>query len=284
MGISNVCVIGCGLMGRQIALNAALHGFRARAFDSSQAARADTERWAADYLAGRVAKGRLTQEQADAAAGQFAVSPTLEHACDGADMVIEAIIEDVAAKTELLRRVSALVRGDSIIATNSSYMPSSMFAGCVSSPGRLLNLHYFNPALVMKVVEVVGGEHTLPETVATAADFVRAVGKQPVILSREIEGFVVNRILRAIKDEAYSLLESGIATAQDIDAGVELGLGHPMGPFRLTDLTGIDLNYAVNERRLKETGEKPPGYDTVKRKYEAGQWGRKSGRGFYEYD
>ena len=114
-------------------------------------------------------------------------------------------------------------------------------------------------------------------------DFAVANGKTPIRVNKEIEGFVVNRVLRAIRDEAFFLVEDGVCTAEDLDTGVELGLNHPMGPFRLLDLTGIDLNYMASDRRWKETGVKPHGYDIVKAKYEAHEWGRKTGKGFYDY-
>ncbi len=158
-----------------------------------------------------------------------------------------------------------------------------MFRDYLTNPERLANIHYFSPALVMKVVEVVKGEHTSEATAEFLLKFAERTGKVPILLRKEIDGFIVNRILRAIKDEAYNLLEQGIASAEDIDRGVELGLNHPMGPFRLTDFTGIDLNYMANERRLVETGIKPPGYDIVKQKYDAHEWGRKTGKGFYDY-
>ena len=145
-------------------------------------------------------------------------------------------------------------------------------------------MHYFNPALVMKLVEVVQGEHTADETVQAIVDFAIKTGKTPIRVKNEIDGFVVNRILRAIRDEAFYLIEQDICTPEDLDIGVELGLGHPMGPFRLLDLTGLDLNYLSSERRYQETGVKPAGYDIVKAKYEAHEWGRKTGKGFYEYE
>lgn len=281
--INKVCVIGCGQMGRQIGLNTAIYGFEVRLTDTSPDARESAQAWAAQYLEGRIVKGALSHEQAETALEKFIITGTLEDACAQADLIIEAVVEDREVKSKLFQHLDNCAPKDAIIATNSSYMVSSMFAGDISDPGRLANMHYFNPALVMKVVEIVRGPHTSQETVEKLMDFARSTGKEPILIAKEIDGFIVNRILRAIKDEAYYLLENGIASVQDIDKGVELGLKHPMGPFRLTDFTGIDLNYMAYERRLAETGKKPPGYDIVKQKYEAGEWGKKTGKGFYEY-
>jgi 3-hydroxybutyryl-CoA dehydrogenase len=145
-------------------------------------------------------------------------------------------------------------------------------------------MHFFNPALVMKLVEIVQGEHVSETTAATVMDVARRMGKIPVLLRREIYGFLVNRIITAINKEAFSLFEMGIASYEDIDLAVENGLGHPLGPFRLMDLTGIDLAYDIGMERFRETGEpadRPS--PTVVEKYARGEWGRKVGKGFYEY-
>lgn len=281
--IHNVCVIGAGLMGKQIALNAARHGYRVFLNDSFPNAVSGAENWAKEYLAGRVSKGKMTQEQADATFDNLFFTTDLAMAAKEADLVIEAIIEDRAAKEELFRTLNGLAPKDAILATNSSFMVSSLFAGCVDRPERLANLHYFNPALVMKLNEVVQGSHTSKETVDALMDFARKTGKDPIWVRREIDGFIANRIVRVVKNEALYLLEEGIATAPEIDTAVEKGLNYPMGPFRLMDLTGIDLSYLASKRVLDETGVKQPGFDKIKEMYEAGRWGKKSGHGWYDY-
>lgn len=281
--IKKVCVAGGGLMGRQIALNAAIHGFDTYLTDSVGDVLAAVEKWSGEYLAGRVAKGKLTQEQADAAKANFHLCPELKDAAEGAQLVIEAILEDRDVKLDFYKKVGAIAPEDAIWASNSSWMPSSTFIGCVSNPGRLANIHYFNPALAMKLVEVVRGEHTADDTVQTLVEFSVVNGKTPIRVNKEIEGFVVNRVLRALRDEAFYLVDEGVCTPQEVDLGVELGLNYPMGPFRLLDLTGIDLNYLSSTTRWKETGIKPHGYDIIKEKYEKREWGRKTGKGFYDY-
>ena len=277
-------VIGGGAMGRQIALNTAIHGYDVVVCESFPAALASLEAWKEEYLAGRVAKGRMTQEKVDEIKSRFSVTDSLEEACKDADIVIEAIIEDKQAKTDLLGKVSKLVRPDTVIATNSSFMVSSTFKDVVDHPERLGNLHYFMPALVMKLVEVVKGEHTSQETVDKLMEFGRSTGKTPALVKKEEDGFIVNNILKVIKEEAYRLVGEGVCSLEDLDKAVELGLGHPMGPFKLDDMSGIDVRYNVLKRRYEETGVKSYGYDMITELYEQGRFGKKTKHGFYDYE
>jgi len=283
MEIKKVCVVGGGLMGRQIALNTAIYPYEVTLFDSFPNVREAVKVWADNYLAGRIAKGRMTVEQVAGIKERFTVAESLEEAAKDADLVIEAIVEQEPAKHTLFAQLDAIVRPDTILATNSSRMPSSLFKDDVSNPGRLANLHYFNPALVMKLTEVVRGEHTADETVKALQAFSVATGKKAVTVQKEIEGFIVNRVLGAIYSEARWLVEQGYCTYEDMDIACENGLNHPMGPYRLNDLTGIDLSYDIMNRTYERTGEKPVGYDLIKENYDKGWYGKKSGRGFYDY-
>lgn len=277
-------VIGGGTMGRQIALNTAIYGYEVTVCESFPAALESLESWKETYLAGRVEKGRMTQEQADAVKARFSVTAELDAACKDPDIVIEAIIEDKRAKLDLLEKVSKLVRPDTIIATNSSYMVSSTFAAVVDHPERLANLHYFMPALVMKLVEVVKGEHTSQDTVDKLMQFGRDTGKTPALVQKEEDGFIVNNILNAIKEEAYRLVSEGVCSAHDLDTAVKLGLGHPMGPYELDDMSGVDVRYNVLKRRYEETGVKSKGYDMIEVLVKEGHLGKKVKRGFYDYE
>ena len=284
MNIKKVCVIGGGLMGRQIALNTAIYPFDVTIYDANPAVLEDVAKRKDEYLSGRIAKGRMTEEQVAAISSRFTVCLTMEEALKDADLVIEAIIENKEIKEAVFRQVSDLVRHDTIIATNSSRMASSLFAHCVANPRCLANLHYFNPALVMRLVEVVQGEHCSDETAQALYDFAIATGKEPIWLKKEVEGFVVNRILQAIKQEARWLVENGYCTPQEVDTACEKGLNHPMGPFRLEDFSGIDLTYNIMQRKIEQTGEIPVGYKLIKSYYDKGWYGKKSGRGFYDYE
>lgn len=282
-GIKKVCVAGGGLMGRQIALNTALHGFEVFLTDSAPAVLEAVDEWVCEYLDGRLKKGKLTEEAVGQAKQRLCVVPTLEVAAKDADLVIEAIIEDQGIKEAFFRQADGIVSEDCILVTNSSYMVSSTFASCVRNPSRLANLHYFNPALVMKLTEVVQGPHTSAETVNALMEFSRNTGKDPVWVRKEIDGFIANRLLRAVTNEALYLLDNGIATAQEIDTAAEKGLNYPMGPFRLQDLTGIDLAYLAARKVAEDTGFQKPGYKLLEQKYQAKEFGRKSGKGWYDY-
>ena len=284
MNIQKVCVIGGGLMGRQIALNTAIYPYEVTIFDANPAVLEDVAKWEDSYLAGRIAKGRMTEEQVAGIRSRFTICSTLEEAVKDVDLVIEAIVERKDIKSMVFKQVDALVRPDTIIATNSSRMVSSLFKDDITHPERLANLHYFNPALVMKLVEVVQGEHCSDETAQALYDFAAATGKLPIMIKKEIDGFIANRILRAIQDEAFWLVEQGYCTPQEVDIACENGLNHPMGPYRLRDMTGIDLSYDILKRTYEETGVKPNGYDLIKSYYDKGWYGKKTGRGFYEYE
>lgn len=283
MEIKKVAVIGGGLMGRQIALHSAIYPYEVKLFDIMPQVREAVKQWEEEYLAGRIAKGRMTEEQVAGIKSRFSVAETMEEAAADADIIIEAVLERIDVKHAVLKQISDIARKDAIIATNSSYMVSSTFKEDVVNPSRLLNVHYFNPALVMKLVEVVRGEHTSDEVFETAYNFAKSTGKTPVKVEKEIDGFLANRILTAICTEARRLVEDGYCTYQDLDTACENGLGHPMGPFRLNDLTGIDLAFDVMKRRYAETGVKPAGYDLYEKMVKEGRLGRKSGKGFYDY-
>jgi len=280
--IKSVCVIGAGLMGKQIALNAAIKGYKTSLTDSFPDALQKADSWTKGYLEERVAKNKLTKEEADSASKNFKIVSGLKEAASGADLVIEAIIEKREEKEKLFKSLNDLVSEDTIIVTNSSFMVSSLFKNCIKNPGRLANLHYFNPALSMRLVEIVKGEHTADDTAKSLHEFVNGIGKVPVLIKKEIDGFIVNRIARAITFAALEIVSLGVADPIDVDLALENGLNHPMGPFKLMDFTGVDLTYYVMSD-LEKAGEHHLGYELVKEKFEKGEFGTKSGKGWYDY-
>ena len=286
--VKTIAVIGAGAMGRQIAMNTAIRGlssgYRVLLCDSFPQALDSARAWGKEYLEGRVKKSRLSEEEAAQVKESFTVTSDVDAAAAGADLIIEAIIEKLDVKRDLFSRISRIADPETVLATNSSNIGSSRLADVTAHPERLLNIHYFNPALVMELVEIVRGPHTGEEAVALAKAFARNTGKVPIVLQKEIPGFVVNRINAAVAHEALSLLEKGVATVEDIDLAAEKGLNYPMGPFRLMDLTGIDVNYYVRCDRYAESHDE---YDApsplVIEKFQKGEFGRKTGKGWYEY-
>lgn len=282
--MDKIAVVGAGAMGRQIALHCALHGFEVGLNDSINASLQAAEKFTHEYLEGRVAKGRITREQQQAAVGRISFTTDLARATDGVSLAIEAIIEQFEPKVALFRELDRLCPADAILATNSSNIRGSRLAECTARPQRVINLHFFNPALVMELVEIVVHPAVSPEVIDAAVAFCRRIGKIPVVLRKEIPGFIVNRIFRALTREAVSLYEQGYASAEDIDLAVTKGLGHPMGPLRLLDATGIDVSYLARMDEYNETGnEAAKPNRALKDMYERGEWGKKTGRGFYQY-
>lgn len=282
--MEKILVVGAGAMGRQIALHGALHGFAVALTDSRAEALAEARTFAADYLAGRVAKGRITAEAGDAALAGLRFESDLAAAADGVAVAVEAIIEQIEPKLALFRELDRLCPPEAILASNSSNMRGSRLAEATGRPGQVLNLHFFNPALVMELVEVVVHPAVGEAVLQRAVDFCRRLGKTPVVMRKEIPGFIVNRIFRALTREAIRLFEEGYASAEDIDLAVTKGLGHPMGPLRLLDSTGIDVSYLARLDEYNETGiESAKPNRTLEEMYKRGDWGKKTGKGFYTY-
>ncbi len=282
--IKTLCVTGAGQMGSQIAMQAALHGFDVRLHDIAEESLTKAMAGNRHQLERRVAKGKLDAEQVAAALARIETTTDLAAAASGVDFALEAVIERLDDKKRVFRALDAAAPPHAILATNSSYIGCSELAGETSRPEKVVNMHFFFPPLVMRLVEVVRGAATSNDTVETTAGLARRIGKEPVILNKELPGFLVNRILRAITNEAYFLLENGVASFEDIDKACEMGLNHPLGPFRLGDLSGLDIGYHARMKLYEETGDeslKPAA--SLARRFERGDLGRKTGRGFYDY-
>jgi len=271
-------------MGSQIAQQAALHGVEVQLQDVS----ADQLRKAVEQnrrlLQRRVEKARLSQAEADAAVALVRTTTDLEEAAGGAEIVIEAIVEKLEPKRDLFAQLDRICPPRTILASNSSTMPISQLASATARADRCCNLHFFFPVLLMELCEVVRGPQTSEETVQFAMEFVRQMGRVPVLLNKEIDGFIVNRILHHASQEAYRLLDAGVASFEDIDTAVEKGLNWPLGPFRLGDLSGLDVTYNARRHIYETTGD--PKYkpsQQLRRKVEEGKLGRKTGEGWYRY-
>lgn len=282
--MERVTVVGAGAMGRQIALQCALWGCEVVLNDSRDDALRSALDFYSEYLAGRIAKAKLGVEERDAALARLRTTTDLDEAASGSGLVVEAIVEQFEAKSALFQQLDRLCPSHTLLTTNSSNIRGSRLASVTGRPGQVLNLHFFNPALVMELVEVVVHPAVSEAAIEQAMAFCRSIGKTPVLLRKEVPGFIVNRIFRALTREAVSLLEGGYASAADIDLAVVKGLGHPMGPLRLLDTTGIDVSYLARMDEYRETGiESAKPNRLLEEMYERGEWGRKTGKGFHDY-
>ncbi len=284
MEIKKIAMVGAGTMGNQIAMQCAICGYDVTCYSRRQTTVDKAQAFSDKWFAGRVAKGKMTQEEVDDIQSRLVFTSDLEKACTGADLVIEAVADVIDTKRKVLAQVDAITPDHTIYASNSSYIVSSLFADAVKHPENVCNLHFFNPVLVMKCVEVVRGPHVNPEVIDAMVEFVKSIKKVPSVVNKEIYGFIVNRIYSAITKEACYILDQGVASVEDIDNAVKNGLGHSMGPLELLDMTGIDLEYDVLMQKYRMTGDladKPS--PAIVEHYAKGEFGRKSGKGFYEY-
>lgn len=282
--IKNIAVIGAGNMGHQIATLCAIHGYKTVCTDVKEEILKKAEAFVDSYLPGRVEKGRLTEEQAKQARANISFTPSLEEAVKDADYVIEAVLEVLDLKRKIFADLDRLAPAHAILATNSSAIVSSKIADATKRPEKVCNLHFFNPALVMKLVEVVQGPHCSDETAEISMALCKKLDKVAVRLKKEVDGFLLNRIFGAISREAQWILEMGIASVEDIDNACVYGAGHPMGPFRLNDLTGLDLSYTMAMEGFRRTGDRSMlPIPSLVEHYMKGEYGQKTGKGWYDY-
>ena len=281
--VKRVAVIGCGIMGSGIVEVCAKAGLDVVFVEVNEAAREHGQAAIERSMAKAVERGKLEEGARDDALARIKGSTDLEVVA-GADMVIEAVTEHLPTKLSIFERVDGLVGEDVVLATNTSSLPIAELAAATNRPERVVGMHFFNPPPVMKCLEIIRALTTSEETV----DFARALGERlgkTTVLAKDRAGFIVNFLLIPYLNSAIRMLDEGFATREDIDAGVVLGLGHPMGPLTLLDLIGLDTALHVSEVLYDEF--KDPLYSAptlLKRMVSAGYLGRKSGRGFYQYD
>jgi 3-hydroxybutyryl-CoA dehydrogenase len=281
-GITTVGVVGGGLMGSGIAQVSAQAGTRTIVREVSDELGARATAAIARSLAHGVNKGKLTAEERDAALGRIEVTTDLE-ALASCDIIVEAVVESLDVKNALWSALDLVVAEHTIYASNTSSLTIAAMAAVTNRPDRMVGLHFFNPVPLMPLVEVVRTVTTSEETVRRAFDFARQIGKTPVA-AKDTSGFIVNRLLIPYLLDAIRCLESGVGSMEDIDAGMRLGTGHPMGPFTLCDFVGLDTLHrvaAIMYDEYREPRFAPP--PLLKRMVLAGMFGRKSGKGFYDY-
>jgi 3-hydroxybutyryl-CoA dehydrogenase len=280
--IRKVAVLGGGLMGSGIAQVSAAAGFATTVREVSEALGAKSRQAIEKSLAKGIERGKTTETERDRTLGNLKFVTDLKNLAD-ADLFIEAVVEDLEVKNTLWGQLDKLAGPDAIFASNTSSLTIIAMAAASGRPDRMLGLHFFNPVPLMKLVEVVRTITTSEETEQRALDFVRALGKEP-IRAKDSSGFVVNLLLIPYMLDAINALESNVASVEDIDKGMQLGAGHPMGPFTLLDFVGLDTAYKIAGIMFEEYRDKryaPP--PLLKRMVLAGMLGKKSGKGFYDY-
>jgi 3-hydroxybutyryl-CoA dehydrogenase len=281
--VGKIAVIGAGTMGAGIAQACAAAGFQVTMRDIEQRLVDGGFRRIKDPLQKRVERGKMTQAEVDGIVSRIRGVVDLKDAVLGAQVVIEAVFEKMDVKKDLYAELDRLCPADVVFASNTSSLSITEMANATKRPDRVVGMHFFNPAPVMKLVEVIRGSETSDATVSLVNGLCARLGREAVEV-KESPGFVVNRLLVPMMNEAFNLLQEGVASPEDIDKAMKLGTNMPMGPFELADYTGLDIGLDVMEVLHRETGDPKFRPSPLLRKYvRAGRLGRKTGRGVYEY-
>lgn len=279
----HVAVIGAGTMGHGIAYAAALAGCAVVLNDSRPEALADAKRKVESLLAGGLQRGKLTEADRAAVHGRLRYDPDLGTAVADAELVIEAIVEQLHTKQMLFAAVERQAPRRALLASNTSSLSVGQIAAATREPGRVIGMHFFNPVHAMRLVEIVRHGRTPPEALEQALGFARRLGKEPIVVT-DSPGFASTRLGIVVGLEAMRMLEQGVASVEDIDKAMELGYNHPMGPLKLTDLVGLDVRLAIAEylsQQLRMPHYAPP--QILKDKVAKGDLGKKTGKGFYTW-
>jgi 3-hydroxybutyryl-CoA dehydrogenase len=282
MEITTIAVIGAGTMGRGIAYAAALGGYNTILEDVSDSVLAKAQTWIRDSFDEGVKRGKVAGAARDAALARLATSRIVADAIRDAELIIEAVPEELKTKLELFTIFDKFAKPNAIFASNTSSLSISDFTGTVIARDRCIGMHFFNPVPKMQLVEIVRTSPTSDETVAACCEVARRMGKETVIVN-EAPGFITSRINALIGNEAFAMLETGVASARDIDKALKLGLNHPMGPFEMVDLVGLDVRLNILEYLHAALGEKYRPNALLRQYVQEGRLGRKSGRGVYDY-
>lgn len=283
MNIQKVMVIGSGLMGSGIAQVCAQAGIQVMLYDVVKDALVNAIK-SIDWSVGKfIEKGKLTEDRETIIARIHPITKI----DDGreVDLAIEAVFENIELKREIFQQIDKTCRPEALIASNTSAIPITELAAVTHRPEKVLGLHFFSPVPMMQAVEVIKGAATHDDTAATGKDFVLQIGKEPIMVNRDVAGFVINRINFPSTIEAMNLVEQGVASVEDIDKGLRLAAGRRMGIFETGDMVGLDVTYGAMKAMYEETGD-PRWYPPLllRRKVKAGHLGRKTGKGWYEYN
>jgi len=282
MVVENVAVLGAGIMGHGIAHAAMTAGYETTLFDVSQAQLDKGQAAIEAVIARGVELGKVTAEDAAAMRSRLRLAAAVADAVKDADIVIEAAPEKIDLKLTLFREVEAAAPAHAVLASNTSALSITEMAAVLANPGRMGGMHFFNPVHRMKLIEVVKALETTPETIKTMEEVSARMGKETVLV-KESPGFVTSRINAMIGNEAFYMLQEGVASARDIDKALKLGLNHPMGPFELVDLVGLDTRLSILQYLHRTLGEKFRPCPLLEQHVRDGRLGRKAGKGVYDY-
>jgi 3-hydroxybutyryl-CoA dehydrogenase len=280
---ATVTVVGAGVMGRGIAYVAAVGGAATRLVDLDEAQLQDAVRRIDADLATGVERGKLEEATADGARQRLTTTTDLAKGASGSDLVVEAVVERMDVKHEVLRTAEAHAADDAVLATNTSAMSITEIVACLDDPSRGVGMHFFNPVPKMKLCELIRGLQTSDVTLDRAEAAARAMGKETVRVE-DLPGFATSRINALIGNEAMRMLEEGVASAEDIDTAIKLGLNHPMGPLEMGDLVGWDTRLDILEYLAGTLGDRFRPTNLHRRLVAAGRYGRKTGQGVHRYD
>jgi 3-hydroxybutyryl-CoA dehydrogenase len=282
VNVKTIAVIGAGTMGRGIAYAAAFGGYKTVLEDISSRVLEQATAWIRQSFDEGVSRGKVEAGVCDKALSLISTVTDLKDAIRDADLIIEAVPEELDRKLEVFTIFDKFGKVGAIFASNTSSLSIADFTNSTASRGRCIGMHFFNPVPKMKLIELVRTSHTTDETVTTCREVARRMGKE-VVLVNEAPGFIATRVNALIGNEAFNMLEAGIATAEDIDKALKLGLNHPMGPFELVDLVGLDVRLNILEYLHSTLGEKYRPNELLRQYVKEGRLGRKTGRGVYEY-
>jgi len=283
MDIKNVSVLGVGTIGFQIAQLAAQSGYNVTVRDiDEKIIQAGENNVKIGLKKHYVDKGKMTQEEADAIAGRMSWTTDLKKAVENADIVVEAVFENMEVKKNLYKEVESFVRPDTILASNSSVLSITEIASLCKKKDRAVGTHFSNPVQVMKMVEVAKGANTADETIKTTKEFLESLGRVPIVI-KDVPGLITSRMFIVMVNEAAKMVYEGVATVEEVDKAIKLGLNHPMGPLMATDLN-VEIAYNGLKYLQQELGEEYRPCPMIKRMITAGHVGRKAGKGFYDYE
>jgi len=284
MEIRKVAVLGAGLMGHGIAQVAAqIAKYEVNMRDIKQEFIDNGMRMISDSLQRFLKKGEITEAEINEVLGRIHPTLDMKEAVADADIIVEAVPENAELKKGVLAEADKHAKPEAIIATNTSSISITELASATKRPEKFVGMHFFNPPQLMKLIEIIRGAKTSDETVNTIAEVTKKMGKEPVVVNKDVAGFVVNRILIPALNEAIALVDEGIATPEDIDKAIKLGLNWPMGPLTLLDYLGLDTTLAIAEVLVKDLDPKFHPSPLLRQMVRAGLLGRKSGKGFYDW-